>query len=136
MTTTAAAVEAIQERFAGATSLSATSICFDNENFDAASKDTWARLLVKHSASSQESIGPTGSRLFQRDGVIVVQLHVAKDLGRAAVDALVDATRAIFESVRFSGIVCRGSAPPREVGNVGRWFQVNVEAAFYYEEVK
>lgn len=136
MTTTAAAVEAILQQWKANTSLAATAYCFDNEAFEPQAQTAWARVLVGHVDSYQRTIAPDGARMFERDGVIVVQLHIRSDLGRATVDALVDATRTIFEGKRFSGIICGGKCPVREVGNVGRWFQVNVEAAFYYEEVK
>ncbi len=134
MTTQAAAVEAIYERWAAQTSISATDYCFDNEEFDPQTKTAWARVQVQHSVSVQTTIGPTSHRVFQRRGVIVVQLHAKHNVGRASIDALVDATRVIFEGANFSGIICPGRCTARELGIVGHWFQVNVEAAFYFEQ--
>lgn len=136
MTTVAEATKALVDRWSTYTSLAATSWTLDNEAFEPQALTSWARLVIRHTGSEQRTIAPSGSRVFERQGVLVVQHHVlAATGGRAALDALLQETRAIYEGRTFSGIFARG-CPIREVGNVGRWFQSNVEVAFYYEEVK
>lgn len=131
--TNEAATEAITAYFTTAWGTT-TPLTRENEAFkppvDAAA---WARLSIRHGDQSQRSLGPVAARRFDRRGFIFVQLFTATDKGRGAADRLVTAVRAILEATRFGGVVTFESSV-RELGTDGRWFQMNVETGFRYEQ--
>jgi hypothetical protein len=98
----------------------------------------WARAMVRHATGRQRSMGNAGNRLFQRNGVVTLQIFVpagkqglvvADRLGRIVVDA--------FEGEETSaGNVWFRNTTYREVGVDGAWFQVNVTSEFEYDTVK
>lgn len=98
----------------------------------------WARVSLRHATGRQRSMGAPGNRIFQRNGVVTVQIFVptgkqglviADRLGKVAVDA--------FEGEETSaGNVWFRNATYREVGVDGAWFQVNATAEFEYDLVK
>lgn len=94
---------------------------------------SWVRLSVRNTYSAQETLGPVGSRKFERRGDIHIQIFVPVDRGTADADTLLGQARAVFEGARFSGITCYAGTP-KEVGVDGRWYQVNVVIQFTYYE--
>ena len=98
----------------------------------------WARVTVRHVTGAQRSMGGLGNRVFQRRGVVTVQVFVptgkqglvlADRLGKVASDA--------FEGEETAtGSVWFRNVSYREVGIFGPWFQVNVTAEFEYDSVK
>ena len=112
---------------------------FDNEEFDPPEAGVdWVRLAVRHFDSNQETLGGVGNRKFLREGRIFVQCFTALDKGRAAADNLATIARNIFEgkTLGTESIRCTDSVV-REIGPIDDGFyQVNVEIAFNYDEVK
>jgi len=106
----------------------------DNKNFDAGTSP-WARVSVRHTVGGQETLGPAGSRIFERRGILLVQLFTPKDSGMQAGAVLANSARAIFEGVSFSGVDCY-NGQVREVGPDGKWFQHVAEVDFRYYETK
>lgn len=97
----------------------------------------WARFSLRHNRGEQEALAnPLGSRLFFRDGILLVQIFTPSgegltrsyDLAKVAADA--------FEGRKTPGGVWFRSVRIREVGPDGNWYQLNVTADFQYNEVK
>lgn len=134
MTTLSTARESIYQRFA--TDWGVTSdYTFDNEDFTPPEDTPWVRLVVRHTSSNQVSLGSSGNRKFDRDGLVFVQVFTPLDQGSAVADALVEKVLEIFEGktidlIRFTDVT------PREVGPMDGWYQVNVDAAFIWTERK
>lgn len=110
---------------------------FDNENFDPPAGANWARLVVRHDARVQESLGAVNSRKFQSGGSVIIQCFTPLDKGVSPADTLSTAARAVFEgktltpeNIRFTAAVVT------EIGPTDDWYQVNVEAFFTYTETK
>lgn len=107
---------------------------FDNEVVDL-QQDDWVRLVVRHNIGDQETLGPVNGRKFLRGGSVIVQVFVPLDDAMSRGDELSSLVRSIFEGktidgIRFHGVVIR------EVGPDSKWFQINVEAPFRYNETK
>ena len=98
----------------------------------------WARVTMRHATAQQRSMGGLGERMFQRNGVVTIQIFVptgkqglvvADRLGKVAADA--------FEGEEtFAGNVWFRNTTYREVGIDGAWFQVNITTEFEYNAVK
>ena len=135
MTTISQAREAIYGRFN--TNWGTTSpFQFDNENFTPPDK-AWARLVVRHIGSSQETLGSSGNRKFERRAVVFIQIFTKADKGTSEADTLVRIARDIFEGINFSGLrflhgVIRETPEPQD----SKWYQVVVEIFFAYDETK
>lgn len=112
---------------------------FDNESFDAdeesGSDDAWVRLVVRHEDANQETLGKPQNRRFRRPARVMAQVFVKVDTGTQQADTLVDAVRNIFEGASFDGLHFN-AVSSREIGVDGKWYQVNVEAPFFYQERK
>lgn len=99
--------------------------------------EPWARVTVRHTEGEQHSLGQKGGRIFERKGVITVQvfvpagkrgLELAGLLGTVALNA--------FEGVKTPEGVVFHRVTYKDVGPDGAWYQVNVTAAFEYDHVK
>ena len=131
MTVPLAAVEAIYQRFIASGIVA--NVVLDNE--DIKFESAWARLVVRHSARAQDTIGRKTNRRFRSSASVLVQVYTpintgvnnAHDLAKQVVD--------LFEGESFSGLDFT-AAQTRESGSDGKWYQVVVEAPFDYDETK
>ncbi len=119
----------------------ATSIfTFDNEKFDHPTNEAWVRFAVRHDGSNLEAIGGTGAggfNKYQRTGRVTIQVFTPVNQGTEEADTLTQAARAIFEGTTLSSNAIRfNNVVIRELGPDDGWYQVNVEAAFQYDERK
>ena len=74
---------------------------------------------------------------FMRTGLCFVQVFVPIDQGTRQADTLAQAARAIFEGINLSSNAIRfNNVVLREVGPDDAWYQINLEAAFQYDERK
>jgi len=135
MTTTFEARDAIARRWF--LNWSGTKKTFlQNEKRRPVRGEAYALLTVSHSASDQETLGPTGSRNYLRGGSIVVTLFLPSNEGGTSVaDALAEEARNIFEGVSFDGLDVY-AAEINEVGTDGEWIVWTVTAPFNYQERK
>jgi len=109
----------------------------DNERFDPPDDAAWARLTVRHTGGTQETLGPAGSRKFARTGSCFVQIFVPTDQGVQELDTLATLAREAFEgvsiagtTVRFQNVVLRESGPDK------KWYGAVIEAEFEYDETR
>lgn len=135
MTTREEAREALYEAFRVGWA-NETEYWFDNEIAHPEDLEEWVRFTVRHSISSQETLGKENNRKFNRAGRVLVQIFVVLDKGTDRSDELSTKVRNIFEGKTVSGI--RFTAVTiREIGEDNqKWFSVIVEAPFNYTEIK
>lgn len=112
----------------------------DNENFDPPVNAPFVRMVVRHDGSTLEAIGGAGDggmNLYQRTGRVLLQVFGRLDKGTREADTLAQAARAIFEGTTLSSNAIRfNNVVLREIGPEGSWYQINLEAAFQYDERK
>lgn len=114
-----------------------TPVTFDNERYDPPDDNPWVRVTVRHTGSTQETLGPAGSRKFMRTGVCFVQIFTRGDKGTAEADALARIAALAFEGERIVGTTVRFlDVVTREAGPDGKWYGVVVEANFEYDETR
>jgi len=98
--------------------------------------DPWVRLTIMRSGGDQATFGQEGARRFERSGVLTVQCFVpAGKRGLVDAGALAKAARDAYEGRTLGGVRLYRVAR-KDVGLDGPWWQVNVEAAFEYEELR
>ena len=114
---------------------SRTPVTFDNESFNPPSDGAWLRTVIRNTDSAQETLGRVTNRKFERIGVVLTQVFTPSNGGTSEADALSMAVRDIFEGTRIGGVVLN-NVVIREIGVDGKWYQVNVEASFFYTEIK
>lgn len=108
----------------------------DNEAFRTPEGGTtWARAVVREIKSQQETLGGVGVRRFRRDCNLIISIFVDNDKGTAAADPLAQSIRDAFEGLSVSGLNFY-IVSVKEIGNYQSWYQVNVTASFWYEEIK
>lgn len=113
-------------------------ILYDDLNFETPDGDVaWVFLMVRHTASSQETLGETGSRRFRRRGIVIVQVRTPTGLGLSTNDIFSKIALDAFEGIETAPdeVIFR-NVRLQEVGNDGAWFLSNVMADFEYDEVK
>lgn len=92
----------------------------------------WARASMVHLDGTQETFAAVGQRRYLMSGIFTVQLFTPLGDGHALSDLIVavvkSALRARYASFWFNNV--RQS----EVGVDGPWFNVNVDADFFYQE--
>jgi hypothetical protein len=107
----------------------------DNEQFISDGVAEWVSMVVRHGVAGQETLGAIGDRVYQRRGLVIVQLFVAVDRGLLRLDELGRAARDIFEGKTLSQVRCY-NGQYRELGKEGQWMRGNVSVAFSYDEHK
>lgn len=109
-------------------------IAYENIEFTPPDNAYWVRLYILNGDANQISLGAAKS-LHRFVGVIVVQVFGPANEGEAGVRDVADAVANIFRAVDFgSGITCRSPTYTR-VGVQGAYFQGNVSAPFYRDEL-
>lgn len=97
----------------------------------------WARLSLRHESGRQETLSnPLGNKLFERRGVLIVQVFAVRGKGLQSADRLAKVFMDAYEGKSTPGGVWFRNARYREVGPDGNWYQVNVTADFVYTETK
>lgn len=117
---------------------------FDNEGLAAISDDVTAYALVqlRELESEQLTFGPPCGRMFRRRDLVYIEIGTPSGAGRGDTDAgtagdstLAQLARAIYEGVRFDGVV--GEAGRVRPGDVrGRWAITSIEIPITYTEIK
>jgi hypothetical protein len=109
----------------------------ENEKFDPPQGGTWARMVVRHNASTQSTLGQSPNRKFDRFGSLIMSIFTPIQGGTRASKDLVDRIMDGFEGVRIAGTtICFLDVIPREIGPSGDYYMTNVEAEFRWTETK
>lgn len=97
----------------------------------------WARIQMRWADGDQISLGGNqGSSIFDRSGIITIQVFAPSGDGRVLSDQLTEiALNALEGKTTTSGVRIR-RARHIDVGIDGPWFQVNVTANFEYDRLK
>lgn len=110
-------------------------LTLDNEHFKPPTGDAWARLVVRHAARGQESLGGVGLRKFESVGTVIVQCFGPLENGADEADTLAEVAMGIFEGKTLTGVHFTAAAPI-EIGAGDDWYQINVNADFFYHQTK
>jgi hypothetical protein len=96
----------------------------------------WARIAVRHAVSQQITMGPIGSRRFQRSGNVFVQLFGPVNTGQALLASLADDVRSVMEGPQLGGDLVIDAGSTREGDEDGQWCMSVVVLPFRYVETR
>ncbi len=140
--TEADAIEAISKRWSVSWSALQPAIPFVFDNEADHSVDSWARVSIQPTSSRQISMGPAGTRRFERRGNIFVQLFGALNVGRAALATLAADVRTTFEAQTIATAGGGGepivtyAASMQDVSTDERWSIVVATVPFSFVETR
>ena len=95
--------------------------------------DLWAKITVLHNGGSN---GAIGNSLFNRFGVVTVQVFTAIGTGLSIGDNVYKIVGDSYEGKTTPGGVWFRNVSVNEVGPEGEWYQTNITADFEYNERK
>lgn len=95
----------------------------------------YARVTVRHTGRTQETLGGVGARKHQTSGVVTVQVFTPYGDGLTLSDAIVEVVKASMDNVRdVSTQLWFFDVTPLERGRDRAWFNVDVVGGFRYED--
>ncbi len=138
--TEAQAVEAIYQRWIDAWPSLQSAIPYTFDNEVATAVPSFARVSIVHSTAQQSTIGPSGSRMFERVGNIAVQLFTPVNVGRKSLAELADSVRAVYESRRIAVVgvdepLYTFAGATRGETTDGEFFMATVVVPFSYRSI-
>lgn len=100
--------------------------------------EAWARVTVLHNEGGQATFGTPGNRVFEREGIVTVQVFTPQklDQGGTRLEALGIIARNAFEGKATAGDVWFRNVRLQEASPDEPWWQLNVLAEFSYDELK
>lgn len=130
-----AARRTIQDHVASSwTGTPSSRIAYENLPFQPPSAAPWLRLTIRHGEARAASLGgPT--RRYRRFGSAILQIFVPEGTGPTLATQLADEAMLLFEGQRLTGGVVFSGLRVREVGVEDGWFQINVSAAFSFDDL-
>lgn len=96
----------------------------------------WARFVVRELASRQLSMGPSGTRRWERRAVAITQLFGQQGAGEDFLDQIAQTVRMLFEGADVGPGIPVFEATVNEIGlDKFGWYQYNINATCRYYEV-
>lgn len=111
-----------------------TPVVLDNEANNGEPEE-WIRAVVIALDGAQTTLGRRGNRKYTRAGTIIVSVFTKRGEGSAQADKWAEEIRGMFEGNRV-GPAWFLECEVRSVGEDGKYYQVNVDCTFNYEEMK
>lgn len=114
----------------------ATEIAWPDKKFAVPENETWVRFNCQENDGRQATMGSPGSNRFRQFGIVTIQVFQPQDQG--STDAREKA--AIALTAFKGGVTTNGvhffDVYGRQVGNdENGFYQINVIASFYYDEI-
>jgi len=120
-----------------------TPYAFDNENYEPPSPDKspnsgtpWVRLVVRHADSNQATLGPVGSRKFEHEARLILQIFTVPNTGLQRSDELAQLFFEIFDEDMGRNDVFGGHSSYRERGTAEGWQMSEAWVDFTYQETR
>ena len=131
----ATAHSAIRQRFEAQWGVTAP-VQYPNTSFTPPNDAAWVRLTIADAGATWASFGDPGNNVERNVGLVTVQIFVPVDQGEGEALELADQARAVFRSWRDVTSGVRFLVPPyaRQIGDDGKWYQVNVLASFQWDD--
>jgi hypothetical protein len=112
-----------------------STLSVDNQFRDPGTSAIWARIVVLPNTGRQITLGKTGARRFDTEGVAIIQVFTRANTGTNTNDGLAEQVRDLFDGVSFDGVWTFGGAV-RTIGSDGAYWQQNVEIQFRFEKTR
>lgn len=110
-----------------------TPVDWPNTAFAKPDRDPWIRFRIRPADAGQADMA--SSPRFRHDGAVIVQVFVREHTGDGRAKELADKAAAIFRRTTIGSSVFR-TPRANDIGPDGRgWYQINVIAPYYRDEV-
>jgi len=97
----------------------------------------WARVILRHTTAGQGSLsGPQGTRMFERQGILTIQIFVPPGKGLAEAVDLPKIIQDAYEGEETANGAWFRDVVVNEIGPDGDFYRTNVIALFEYDEIK
>ena len=96
----------------------------------------WVRLVIDDAASNWASFGDPGNNTERNFGQVTTQIFALTGDGEGEALELADQAKAVFRAWRDVASGVRFLVPPyaRQIGDDGKWYQINVVAPFQFDD--
>lgn len=101
-----------------------------------ADESPWASTFIRHGPSRQVTFGPVGSRIFEREGTVMMNTFAPIGKGLSESYAMAKILADAFEGKSSPGGVWFKNVRINEIGREGQFMQFSALADFTYNEVK
>ncbi len=126
----------IRKFFADAWDAVATPIAWPDVKFAIPDNKNWVRFTCQENDGEQVSMGSPGSNRFRHYGVVTIQVFQPQDRGSKDARQLATDALGVFMGAQTTNGVIFYDVAGRQIGNDGNGFyQINVVASFYYDEI-
>ena len=105
------------------------------DSIPGASNSSWAVIQLQWTNGEQRGFG-LGTRRYTREGIATVRIFTPFGDGLAEADSLTKIAADAFEGVDTPNGVWFRRVRVNHIGQTGEWFQTNLLADFFYDEVK
>ena len=130
----AALIKAFDSGFEDVRGARAIPVAYDNLTFEGSAHRIWIEVAIRHTASTQETLGNPGNRRYRREGELMATIHSQTGVGAKEALDIAEGIRKIFEGRRIKGINPVGGVLVQEEGKDITGFLVVVIFPFWYEE--
>ena len=98
----------------------------------------YATIKVTHVPSRQVTFGPTGSRRFERSGLVTIQVFypLSRGDGLNTLQLLCEVARDAFEGVGTNDGLWFRNCRIQDIGSGDTWYQYNVVSEFEYDQIR
>lgn len=113
-----------------------TLVAYPDVKFTPPSGATWVRFNCQENEGRQVSMGDPGNNRFRHFGIVTIQVFASQ--GNAGRDARVKAAAALalFMGAQTPNGITFTESFPRQIGNdENGYYQINVSASFWYDEI-
>lgn len=114
---------------------STTVLILPNEKYTPIPGTPWTRLTYQELYGGQQTLGPIGSRKYERRSLIFLEFYGLLDVGSKATSDYVHTARGILEGRDFSGVSVFNLFVQDE-GEDDRWYRVVLQGLLTYNETK
>jgi len=108
-------------------------VVYDNDPTEPPDDDVWVRFTVLDGNTQQAEMGGAQTT-YRTPGLATAQVFIPMNAGDKAGRELADVIVEAFRAVTVSGLTFRAPAVV-PVGASGKWWQLNVNCTFYYDEL-
>lgn len=115
---------------------STTPIAWPDIEFPVPEAQTWVRFTLQETDGEQITMGSPGANRFRQFGLIIIQVFQPQGQGSGDAREKAATIATLLKGANTSNGVYFSDVYARQVGNDGNGFyQVNVVASFYYDEI-
>lgn len=113
-----------------------TPIAWPDVDFTPPSNTAWVRFNCQENDGEQVSMGDPNNNRFRHYGIVTIQIFQAQGNAGIIARAKAAAAVAVFMGAQTTNGITFRKVYPKQIGNDGNGFyQINVLASFYYDEI-